>query len=40
MKPGLFDIMEFMNFLFAVEKSEWRQNKNRCVVAKIVENKG
>ena len=27
MKPGLFDMMEFMNFLFAVEKSEWRQNK-------------
>ena len=37
MKPGLFNIMDS---LFAVEKEEWRQYKNRCGEAKILENKG
>ena len=38
MKPGLFEIRNFMNSGFAAEKTDWKQNKKRC--GWIVENKG
>jgi hypothetical protein len=34
-KPGLFDVRKFMHFLFAAEKSEWKQNKKRYGVAEL-----
>ena len=33
-----FNIIKFMNSLFTVEKAEWKQNKNRCGVAKNCRN--
>ena len=35
MKPGLFEIRNFMNSRFAAEKAERKQNKKRCGVAEL-----
>jgi len=34
-KPGPFNMMEFMNSLFAAKKTEWKQSKNRCGAATL-----
>ena len=34
-KPGPFNMMGFMNSLFAAKKTEWKQSKNRCGAATL-----